>query len=769
MDAAEAERLLRQIVASAPAPRRARSRAPGRGLAGLRRAGLLAAGLGLTAAAVTVAVVLSSGTTPAPSAGTTPVPRGPRATAHAVPSGRSARQVLLAYATAAARAPATTGKYWYVHATFLSGFPDTFDTWMLRNGANWVRAYKTHNRVIRLPWAGPGWELEGSPLFALQFKVGKPPAKPGPKWPGQVTFGQLQRLPAAPAALKAWIVAFDRAFNESMGGTPVYPGEGVFVCLTSLIADLPGSAAGARRGLSRAGHPPEHPPGRRRQGPAVRPGQARVRHPRRRARDLGAPRHSHHVQPGRPSTQAVGDRPLGEPAPASEPHPPVRRSLMRSRRPRPPAPVSGPARWPGTWQPGAGAALAAAAVLALAGLAPPASAASSVRPATAAALRLKSLATAGPAASATSVTGGNLTRPGSGAALWEQADGHRYTVPDVAAPHSRWAAASRAEAAARPGRARATLRLKVTNLAGKPGRNVQVVLMNTDNARLSPAPLSVNGTARITVPAGDYSLFALFVDFNAKGSAAVAFHCVFRSDFRVTAAGTTVTIPERSATSPISVSTPRQAGGTELETVFFRGSKAGGGTATGLILTPPEMLPTYISPQPAAKVGQLRYLERWSGAASSGRYWYDAAFGFPGIPPSEHFVVRGSQVATIHEHFFADALAPSIGQGLWMEDPCEPATGCGGYSNVVPLVSFSAPQVVDMPGNLTVYLDTACGDQWVSAVQTTNYAFCSPTRKRSWPGTATRWTGRTGRSPPALASTAGPGSARPAPRAAPCR
>ena len=396
---------------------------------------------------------------------------------------------------------------------------------------------------------------------------------------------------------------------------------------------------------------------------------------------------------------------------------------MRSRPSRPAAPVPGPVRRPRTRRSGASVTLASAAVLALAGLAPPASAASGARPATAAALRLKSLATARPAASATSATGGNLTRPGSGAALWEQADGHRYTVPDVAAPHSRWAAASRAEAAARPGRARATLRLKVTNLAGKPGRNVQVVLMNTDNARLSPAPLSVNGTARITVPAGDYSLFALFVDFNAKGSAAVAFHCVFRSDFRVTAAGTTVTIPERSATSPISVSTPRQAGGTELETVFFRGSKAGGGTATGLILTPPEMLPTYISPQPAAKVGQLRYLERWSGAASSGRYWYDAAFGFPGIPPSEHFVVRGSQVATIHEHFFADALAPSIGQGLWMEDPCEPATGCGGYSNVVPLVSFSAPQVVDMPGNLTVYLDTAGGDQWVSAVQTTNYAF----------------------------------------------
>jgi len=239
VDAAEQDRMLRQILASTPAPRRARTWAPGRGLARRRRAVLLTGSLGLTtAAAVTAAVVLSSGSTPVPSAGTTPMPSAPRATAHA-PSGRSARQVLLAFATAAARAPGTTGKYWYVHATFLSGFPDTFDTWMLRDGVNWVRAYKTHERVIKAPREGPGWFLEVSPLFDLQFKAGKPPAKTDPKWPGEVTFGQLQRLPGTPAALKAWIVAFDRDFTESMGGTPVYPGEGVFVCLTSLIADLP--------------------------------------------------------------------------------------------------------------------------------------------------------------------------------------------------------------------------------------------------------------------------------------------------------------------------------------------------------------------------------------------------------------------------------------------------------------------------------------------------------------------------------------------------
>jgi hypothetical protein len=240
VDTAGAERLLRQILASAPAPRRARIRTPGRGLASPRRAGLLAGSLGLTAAAVAAAVVLSSGITPVPTTGTTPAPGEPRATAHNVPSGRSAREILLAYATAAARAPATTGKYWYIHSRFLSSFPDTFDTWMLRNGTNWVRAYKTHGRVIKEPWTGPGWDLEVGPgVFVFPFKIGKPPTKPSSRWPGQVTFGQLQQLPTSPAALKAWIVAFDRNYTESQGGTPVYPDGGVFACLTNLIAELP--------------------------------------------------------------------------------------------------------------------------------------------------------------------------------------------------------------------------------------------------------------------------------------------------------------------------------------------------------------------------------------------------------------------------------------------------------------------------------------------------------------------------------------------------
>ena len=191
---------------------------------------------------------------------------------------------------------------------------------------------------------------------------------------------------------------------------------------------------------------------------------------------------------------------------------------MRNRPPCPVAPVPGSFHRPPWWRPGARAALATGAVLALAAIAPPALAAPGLRLATAVPSRLRSLAVSGSPASAASATGRYLQRPeaGSRAVLWEQTDGHRYTMPAVAAPHVGWAPASGTRPAAR---AQPTLRLKVTSLAGQPASNVQVVLMNTDNAGLDPAPLSVNGTARVTVPVGDYSLFALFLDLNAKGKA----------------------------------------------------------------------------------------------------------------------------------------------------------------------------------------------------------------------------------------------------------
>ncbi|HEV2376024.1 MAG TPA: CU044_5270 family protein [Streptosporangiaceae bacterium] len=237
VDAAEAERLLRQILVGTAAPRRARVWSPGRGPAPRRLAGLLAGGLGLTAAAVTAAVVLASGVTP--------VPGGPPGATHPGPGGRSAQQVLLtAAAIAAATQPDGHGSYWYVKQTWSQpGSHETDESWTRRySGYEWLWAgKKTNGRVIKLPMP-PVWGLVGDPAFFGQWLNG-PPIKVRPqklpsagfRLPGQLTFGQLQKLPANPEALKARIIAINRAYERLPD--PQY--VAVFLSLTSLVAEFP--------------------------------------------------------------------------------------------------------------------------------------------------------------------------------------------------------------------------------------------------------------------------------------------------------------------------------------------------------------------------------------------------------------------------------------------------------------------------------------------------------------------------------------------------
>ena len=81
-------------------------------------------------------------------------------------------------------------------------------------------------------------------------------------------------------------------------------------------------------------------------------------------------------------------------------------------------------------------------------------------------------------------------------------------------------AAPTAPAAASPGYPMRTLRLKVTDETGHPANNALVFLMNTDKISRETAQVPVNnGVARLSVPAGDYSLYGFFQDFPPKASA----------------------------------------------------------------------------------------------------------------------------------------------------------------------------------------------------------------------------------------------------------
>jgi hypothetical protein len=207
---------------------------------GPRRGGVLAAGLGLTAAAVAVAVAVASGAM-SPAAA-----RGGGAAA----SQPSARQILLAAATTAAARPAGSGTYWYVRTSGSEqGIHYSEEKWMRPDGEAWVLGVKSGGKLLKYsdqlsrgetPFWLAGWlanpwalsALEGVPMTATHASV------PYSWRAAQVTFRQLQHLPTSPADLKAWLVAFNRNF-DNLDGTPDPQHVAVFDSLTILIAELP--------------------------------------------------------------------------------------------------------------------------------------------------------------------------------------------------------------------------------------------------------------------------------------------------------------------------------------------------------------------------------------------------------------------------------------------------------------------------------------------------------------------------------------------------
>jgi hypothetical protein len=240
VDVAEEDRMLHRILAT-PVPGRA-GPAGGTGPAvagrgrmapwrGRRRAGWAAAAAGLTAAATAVAVGIVSMT----------------ALAGAPPARQSARQILLLAAGDAAAGTATTGSYWYVRTTSVSRLGNTIQqTWTRPNGQTWARGSAPYIGTGVLRGRGPrqfslvgyDWMLTEStsvpmtpswlrsrPMtWMIMGILGGPTLAISPRQQyalrhgaGYVTFRQLQELPTSPAALEAWLVAFQRNFTRQTG------------------------------------------------------------------------------------------------------------------------------------------------------------------------------------------------------------------------------------------------------------------------------------------------------------------------------------------------------------------------------------------------------------------------------------------------------------------------------------------------------------------------------------------------------------------------
>jgi hypothetical protein len=212
---------------------------PGR----VRRFRLPRMGIGLAVAGVTAAAIVAGTTFVAGSGAKAPAAaRGGGAAA----SQLSARQILLAAATTAAARPAGSGTYWYVRTSGSEqGVYYSEESWMRPDGEAWVKGAKSGGRLLKysdqLPRGATPFWLAGNPgaFSSLEGVPTETYASAPYSWrAGQVTFRQLQHLPTSPAGLKAWLVAFNRNY-DNLNGTPDPHHWAVFDSLTILVAELP--------------------------------------------------------------------------------------------------------------------------------------------------------------------------------------------------------------------------------------------------------------------------------------------------------------------------------------------------------------------------------------------------------------------------------------------------------------------------------------------------------------------------------------------------
>jgi hypothetical protein len=207
----ELQQLIRQ-------PSRARARRPGWRTAGIGLAAIAAAG------AVTAAVVLITSGTAHQRPGTAVHSAAIRH--HPVTAKQSVQQILLTAAASAQRAAAGSGAYWYVRIRAATGNGNKLylqESWTKRNGETWIRNRGTGRQVIELPRSA---------------------ATLGPFLLGgrELTFRQIQSLPANPAALTKWIVTNAAKHGGKTGGpvpSKAQEREDIFESLDSLLSELP--------------------------------------------------------------------------------------------------------------------------------------------------------------------------------------------------------------------------------------------------------------------------------------------------------------------------------------------------------------------------------------------------------------------------------------------------------------------------------------------------------------------------------------------------
>ena len=251
-----------------------------------------------------------------------------------------------------------------------------------------------------------------------------------------------------------------------------------------------------------------------------------------------------------------------------------------------------------------------------------------------------------------------------------------------------------------------TLIIKVLGSDGAPVPFGFVSVYNTDSfAKFLNFAIVQDGEARVSVPLGTYGFDTAVDKVDAAGNFG-GFGVVTKSDYAVSVQNQVVTIDGRTATSRLSVRTPRSADRQVEEFDIARLDTAGtGGLSSGYALLGPGAID--VAPATAPASGTLSSGASWAltGSPRSGTpYAYSLHFdGANGIPVKQSYTVRTPQLATFKSRLYVD-VAPRSGGVLTF--PLTPGSLSGG--------GWSFP--VQLPSNLVTYVNAIPGAVWFTSV-----------------------------------------------------
>jgi hypothetical protein len=210
-----------------------------------------------------------------------------------------------------------------------------------------------------------------------------------------------------------------------------------------------------------------------------------------------------------------------------------------------------------------------------------------------------------------------------------------------------------------------TLTVHGLDLAGKPDTGDEVLVFSADNTERFGDWNEVqqtfrDGIAKYSVPTGHYWAFATFLGLGATPTERV----VILPQFTVKSNHAAVRVDERSATSQITVSTPRPAVLQFLTFDVIRGGGQPGAPPAGVVIPVEGDWKLWVSPtHKKPTVGSLRSFTQATLLSPPGPgipYAYSLDFPGPaGRIPTQHLVASKANLATVNERYFQDV--PSAG------------------------------------------------------------------------------------------------------------